>query len=72
MIDLLYDHFLARHWSHFSDVPLLRFTHDFYAALDQFQPWLPDALRAIQGRMRERNWLAAYAELTWWDGRSIR
>ena len=64
MIDLLYDHFLARHWSHFSDVPLLRFTHDFYAALDQFQPWLPDALRTIQGRMRERNWLAAYAELS--------
>ena len=63
MIDLIYDHFLARHWRSFCDEPLLRFTQEFYLSLEDYRDWLPASLLAILERMRQRNWLAAYADL---------
>jgi len=33
MVDIFYDHFLARNWEEFHDVPLARFTDEFYAIL---------------------------------------
>ena len=63
MIDLIYDHFLARHWRSFCDEPLLRFTQEFYLSLEDYRDRLPASLLAILERMRQRNWLAAYADL---------
>ena len=63
MIDLIYDHFLARHWRSFCDEPLLRFTQEFYQSLEDYRDWLPASLLAILERMRQRNWLADYADL---------
>ncbi len=63
MIDLIYDHFLARYWGSFSDEPLQLFTQGFYHSLDEYRDWLPVSLLAILERMRQRNWLAAYADL---------
>ncbi len=63
MIDLIYDHFLARHWCCFCDEPLLLYTQAFYQSLEDYRNWLPANLLAILERMRQNNWLAAYADL---------
>ncbi len=63
MIDLIYDHFLARHWCCFCDEPLLLYTQAFYQSLEDYRDWLPANLLAILERMRQNNWLAAYADL---------
>ena len=33
LIDLSFDHFLSRHWQHYSDVPLPKFNDTIYASL---------------------------------------
>lgn len=63
LIDVFYDHFLARHWARFSDQPLLEFSRQVYAALWEHEAVLPPRLRSILARMAEQNWLTGYAEV---------
>jgi len=63
MIDLFYDHFLARSWERFSDLPLAVFAAEVYAALARYEPHLPERLRRALPRMRDQDWLSMYREL---------
>lgn len=62
MVDLFYDHFAARHWSHFHPQPLPEFAQEIYAILE-VHPGLVPAFSAIVPRMRQHNWLAAYTRI---------
>ena len=63
LVDIFYDHFLARHWARFSTCPLEVFTRSVYDVLwpqrDTFSPRLQRILPA----MVADDWLASYAEL---------
>lgn len=63
IVDLAYDHFLARHWSRFSPEPLTAFTRRAYATLYRQQRNLPPELRHLLAPMTDNDWLAGYAEL---------
>lgn len=63
IVDVAYDHFLARHWSRFSPEPLTAFTHRAYAVLRRQQPDLPPRLCRLLPYMAEDDWLAGYAQL---------
>lgn len=60
MVDMFYDHFLARHWQRFHALPLERFSAEMYALLDAHAAILPPRLAQILPRMRESDWLASY------------
>lgn len=60
MVDMFYDHFLARHWAHFDGAPLEDFTAGMYALMGAHAPLLPPRLAAVLPRMRETDWLASY------------
>lgn len=60
LVDLFYDHFLARHWSEYSDLPLESFTARVYAALRHSHAVLPTRLQLIAPRMAATDWLASY------------
>lgn len=62
MVDLFYDHFLAKEWERYSSLPLLEYTQHFYACLREFDAWLPAELQAILERMIRHNWLYSYHE----------
>lgn len=62
MIDVFYDHFLARHWRDYRDEPLGDFTRRVYALLERRQAELPERLQAVAARMAARDWLGSYAE----------
>lgn len=64
MIDMFYDHLLARHWSAFSDQPLELFTRDIYAVLLEQQAVIPERAWLTIRRMAEQDWLSSYARLT--------
>lgn len=64
MIDMFYDHLLARHWPVFSDQPLDQFTRDIYAVLLEQQPLIPERAWPTIRRMAEQDWLSSYARLT--------
>ena len=60
MVDMFYDHFLARHWARFHAEPLERFSVAMYALMDANGALLPPRLAAILPRMRESDWLGSY------------
>ncbi|KAB7623706.1 ACP phosphodiesterase [Alkalilimnicola sp. S0819] len=63
IVDVCYDHFLARHWSRFAAAPLPRFCKDSYRVLRGARPWLPEPLPGVIARMSAHDWLGGYAEL---------
>lgn len=62
LLDVFYDHLLAKQWASFSDVPLQAFVQRFYAALDAHQHLLPPKLMAIAPRMATQDWLGSYQD----------
>jgi len=62
MIDMFYDHFLARHWDRFSGESLASFTADVYALLAARPALLPERLARMLPAMRAEDWLSSYRE----------
>ena len=63
MVDMFYDHLLARHWTDFADESLARFTRRMYQAVLAQQALMPERARRVLVRMAEDDWLSSYAEL---------
>ena len=63
LVDVFYDHFLARHWSRFHPLPLAEFTQMVYAALWPRRQEFPPRLQRILPSMIRDDWLASYADV---------
>jgi acyl carrier protein phosphodiesterase len=63
IIDVFYDHFLAKNWSQYSQEPLSHFANRMYDALLENQTILPDRLQQILPFMIGQNWLCSYREI---------
>ena len=63
IIDIFYDHFLARYWSDFSTVTLDQFTQDSYDKIRQQWDILPGGVKRMLPHMIKDNWLLHYAEI---------
>ncbi|MBD9414348.1 DUF479 domain-containing protein [Pseudomonas sp. PDM16] len=61
LLDLFFDHCLARDWAEFADEPLGQFTERVYQVLAA-QPELPERLAFIAPRMAAQDWLGSYAD----------
>ena len=63
IVDIFYDHFLAKNWTDYSDIPLEDYIQSFYKLLrDNFEV-LPANIQKMAPIMMEGNWLLIYAEL---------
>lgn len=63
IIDVCYDHFLARHWHTFSDQDLTKFVQHAYDVLQKHRPILPERLQRILPFMISEDWLGRYIEI---------
>ncbi len=63
MIDMFYDHFLARYWDEFHHRPLNLFADDFYRILKRRHAQLPERAQRTAHYMVELDWLGSYAQL---------
>ncbi|MDL5600973.1 ACP phosphodiesterase [Bacillus subtilis] len=61
LLDLFFDHCLARDWADYAEVPLPAFTGQVYRVLAD-QAALLGALARIAPRMAEQDWLGSYRE----------
>jgi acyl carrier protein phosphodiesterase len=61
LLDLFFDHCLARHWRDYAAEPLPQFTARVYAVLAE-QPELPPRLAHIAPRMAAQDWLGSYRD----------
>ncbi len=62
MIDVFYDHFLAKHWSNYSSISLSNFTNRVYQVLHENKNILPQRLKSILPDMIADDWLASYKD----------
>ncbi|UYW01624.1 ACP phosphodiesterase [Flavobacterium agricola] len=60
IVDVVYDHFLAKNWEQFHDLDLYRFTQQFYKTLQKNEALLPDKTKHILPIMVNENWLYSY------------
>ncbi len=65
LLDIFYDHYLAKNWACFSAVSLPSFTSQAYGALQQHHSLLPEKLQNMLPFMRAEDWLGAYARVEW-------
>ncbi len=63
IVDIFYDHFLARNWSRYSDIPLDQYTQHFYDLTETYFDMLPDNTKHMIPYMIADNWLYSYADL---------
>lgn len=61
VLDVFFDHCLARDWTLYSAQPLERFTSDVYRVLSA-EPQLPERLARIAPHMVANDWLGSYQE----------
>ena len=60
IIDIFYDHYLAKNWTNYSDVPLADFAQSFYDLLEDNFEILPDKTKHLLPYLIEYNWLYNY------------
>lgn len=63
MIDMFYDHMLARNWQRFEHQPLHQFTGRAYSDLLSNQHLMPESARLVISRMAAHDWLGSYARI---------
>ena len=64
IMDILYDHFLAKNWTSYSDESLEDYAANFYNLLQNNEAILTEKIKSIIPYMIEQNWLLSYASLT--------
>lgn len=63
MMDMFYDHFLAKYWHEFHGETLARFTSRIYRTLEQHYDTLPPRLQHVAPLMTQGDWLGSYADI---------
>lgn len=61
IVDIYYDHFLAKNWQEFSDIPLEAYVDDFYEMINSHREILPERVNYMMPYMMQKNWLVNYA-----------
>lgn len=61
IVDILYDHFLAKNWSRYCDIPLEEYVQDFYELLRKNFTKLTPRIQKMMPFMIAGNWLSSYA-----------
>jgi len=59
-LDVLFDHFLIRHWSQFSETPLARFKQNSYALLNENLSFMPSKMQQVVTNMTKNDWFKEY------------
>ena len=60
IVDILYDHFLAKNWKMYHNVPLETYVENFYELLRKNYEILPTRIQKMMPMMIAQNWLLSY------------
>jgi acyl carrier protein phosphodiesterase len=71
LIDVFYDHFLAKNWHRYSEFPLANFSNNFYQILQDYYYLLPDSVKQRVPQIIPGDLLGSYREISGID-RALR
>lgn len=63
IIDIFYDHFLAKNWHQYSSICLEKFSEEHYQLLEKNFDILPKKTQHLLPYMKEQNWLYNYRSM---------
>ena len=63
IVDILYDHFLAKNWNEYCEIPLKFYSEKFYDSLQDNFDILPIRIKRMMPFMISDNWLLSYASI---------
>ena len=63
IVDIFYDHFLAKNWSAYSLIALEDFASHAYSTIQRFDDLLPQKAKQVLPHMIANNWLVNYRKL---------
>lgn len=64
IVDILYDHFLAKNWNQYHEQDLAEYIQDFYELLRTNFEILPARIQRMMPHMISDNWLLSYASIS--------
>lgn len=64
IMDIFYDHFLAKNWANYSNKKLEVYADEFYQLLRDNYDLLTDKIQGMMPYMIARNWLVSYASIS--------
>ena len=59
-LDVLFDHFLIRHWSQFSEEPFARFKQKSYGLLNENISFMPGRMQQVVTHITKNDWFKQY------------
>lgn len=62
-LDVLFDHYLLRHWQRFTDCNRQDFIHEVYRDLEAGYDLMPPRMAVVMERMIVHDWFTAYQDL---------
>ena len=60
VVDIFYDHFLAKNWANYHTQPLEEYAKEFYSFVRTYWEILPERVREVVFYMEKQNWLYNY------------
>ncbi|MEQ1586878.1 MAG: acyl carrier protein phosphodiesterase [Cyclobacteriaceae bacterium] len=63
IVDMFYDHFLAKNWQTYHSNPLDQFVSEAYATLNKFEDQLPQRVQGLLPHIIRGNWLYNYSRI---------
>jgi len=63
IVDILYDHFLAKNWTQYHSIPLHKYTENFYNLINSNFDRLTPRIQKMMPYMIEQNLLLSYASI---------
>lgn len=63
IVDIFYDHFLAKNWIQYSNTPLKVYVENFYDLLEDNYAILPHGVQRMMPYMISDNWIYNYAKM---------
>jgi len=63
IVDIFYDHFLAKNWSNYSDEDLEEYVTRFYQSMYTNHDLLSERAKGILPYMEKQNWLSSYQSI---------
>jgi len=63
VLDVVFDHFLIKHWTSYSQADFSGFVDECYASLWSQRELMPDRMEMVMSWMISRDWFRSYAEM---------
>ncbi|TAE59829.1 MAG: DUF479 domain-containing protein [Nostocales cyanobacterium] len=60
LVDIFYDHFLAKNWADYTDISLDKFTAEIYTSFQAYSGEIPMIVRQVINRVAAEDWLGSY------------